>query len=576
MDEPNNNDLISQDGQPVAANDAVEINVADSQAEEAPEMLVGTGLPTISGDIPAEPTSISQTPETNPADNIIFTPEDYQKMTGGPEDNAWQSVAPAPMPRVEPFPESPMDTSVSESVAPSTPLQPTETSQNPQTVFAPVPMEATEHYEEPVSNIPNPESFYVGYKPAPPVQAAPTGLEKRINQVSAEQAAKNKKTLIITLVSVVCTLLVAGGGIFGFITYQKQASKKILTSAWQNLTKMTETSADIALGYDGNEVKATFGIDKDSDMRFKLDVREFPMELVYIKKSDKLYIYDMAGSAAASTATATSKMWIEASNAEKAFKKYSEEAQKTSQTDIGGYINSDMVKYFQKEPNEIIDGVDSYKYVFNPPAEAMDEALNQAKNQEALKDIPLKASNFKVEMWIGKKDNKFTKIKLTAGFDFNLGETENNYSGTLDIKFKYDFKEDIKTTTKTKVSQKIDLSKQLEEYISGSLLGGQSGGETNMTDETNIVYAKQLQSALKTYYDDKGNYPASKTVSELLDVLVEQNLIESGLDLSEFKYTHTDTPEGYMIMFKLADQNYAGENVIGESPEKYYALTATE
>jgi hypothetical protein len=97
-----------------------------------------------------------------------------------------------------------------------------------------------------------------------------------------------------------------------------------------------------------------------------------------------------------------------------------------------------------------------------------------------------------------------------------------------------------------------------------------------MTDETNIAYAKQLQSALKTYYDEKGSYPTSETVSELLAVLSDQNLIDPSLELPDFKYTHTDTPEGYMIMFKLANQDYSGENVIGESPDKYYALTATE
>jgi Tfp pilus assembly protein PilE len=101
-----------------------------------------------------------------------------------------------------------------------------------------------------------------------------------------------------------------------------------------------------------------------------------------------------------------------------------------------------------------------------------------------------------------------------------------------------------------------------------------SPADSKARDAKNKAILHELQNALEQYFlDNDSTYPIANDANSMKDQLVSSELLSESTSITDITYTHSSSPEGYILSFVLFNQDDTADNVVGTPPNRTYQVT---
>ncbi|OIP24243.1 hypothetical protein AUK11_03715 [bacterium CG2_30_37_16] len=374
-----------------------------------------------------------------------------------------------------------------------------------------------------------------------------------------------KKLLIIGAVLLILLPSIGFAAYFGYNKYLVPTPKKVLNAAAKTMQEMSPFTSDIILDISTSGLKysinGTLSVDKNKSFDLKFIVPpSTSLNMLYLNKDDKFYLNDF-------TNLETKNNLIEYSNPKKYLAKYEKDMGKAIKTPTSLDFTDEDLKYIKKEKSEVISGVKTTKYSFNPTKEYIEKNI-------PTKDLGIDADKIKMtlNLWIGNKDSKLYKIDLNlkaampSSSSSALGSIVKGGPSEFEINFvetfKYGFNNTIALPAGAKIVQKIDLSKD-DPF---SALTGVSASLTSMSDKKVMNAIHQIATEEADLYDTNNAYSdADGSGTTTLDPLIKQITDTAG----------SATPARDVIQLNLIANGYTASAQLVSDATRYFCVDST-
>ena len=389
------------------------------------------------------------------------------------------------------------------------------------------------------------------------------GQTKTDEIVDMPPKKSGKKKLLIMMA--VLLILLPGAGFAAFLGYNKYLAptpKKVLNAAAKTMQEMSPFTSDITVDVSTTGLKysitGVLSVDKNKSFDLKLVVPpSTSLNMFYLNKEDKFYLSDF-------TNLESKNNLIEYSNLKKYLAKYEKEMGQVLKTPTSLEFTDEDLKYVKKEKSEVLAGVKTTKYSFNPTKEYIE------KNMPA-KDLGIEVDKIKMTLnfWVGNKDSKLYKLDMNLKMDMSasaLGSVVKGAPSEFEIgfteTFKYDFNGTIAMPTDAKIMQKVDLS---AEDPFAALTGG-SVSPTSASDKQVMNALRQIAIGEADFYDENETYSdADGTSVSTLDLLIK-----------EIAAAGSATPARDIIQLSLDAKGYTASAQLVSDTTRYFCVDATD
>lgn len=368
----------------------------------------------------------------------------------------------------------------------------------------------------------------------------------------------------------VATIGIIVGGFFGYRVYANQRAMTTLANAAKSFVEAKGVSRQIIFTESTGEVKVTYDIDTDENMRVLVDGGSYKYSLIKTKAKDSVYLGESA-----TLAPNKIKTFTEFKNFKKTLDLLASDGIDLSRiNDVPKLFSADSQKYITVGPGESIDGSPQNKYTYKPTKEMIatfDASLAGGDEKAALLASP---ESFELTIWVDKATSRITKLSgVSKGSEPDIEPVPDNPEGfvtqsvhsglnfSFTVTSNYDFNERVKLP----IGFKIASSEDAMEFITGNTGGGTSSQAQDAKMKANT---HEVQNALEQYFVDNNAYP---TAAQSLAVLVPTYLTKADV-YAGLTYT-LNSSGGYELSFVLANQaETAGDNVKGD-PKIYFVTS---
>jgi hypothetical protein len=426
-----------------------------------------------------------------------------------------------------------------------------------------------------LSSVPPAEQYYVQPAATPDNMATATVMPNVEPTPAKKPFSFNKKWLVIALGGILGVGFMAGAIYFGYHYYVSSDNARILSAAAKSIANGKNMEVSFNIGASGISVDGKIYVDKNQDIKLKLDNEFFPLEAMYIKGKDTIY---MKGTTYSDTGTKTDS-YSAYSNITPALKKYGiENLGVDSLNPTKNYITTDNAKYFNRMADESIDGQNLYKFELVASEADIKKATEQANkklNEMKMDTVSFKEIKNKTAIWIRKSDFSLFKVQgeTAVKYSYKMKDyskcvystssknyvpcdynklpdkvTEEKFDFKWGLLVKFGYNEDIALPKGAKVSSTTDLLKVEEES---------NKAEIRTLNRSN---AMAITTGLEAYFAKNRAYPAIATKTPINKLVADGGVLKgyttittTGKACTNGGATATSTAKSYSVQPLDAD-----------------------